>query len=180
MDNLVFPFPLDDGVTRHLAATARQKGSVNLGAGQSPIDPADGPNPTHEYNTSLKRKVQNVTQVGDLQERTSRVVSKKTDTNAGGMSHTPAYMCKKQPNNPDIGPVLQWKESGTRPLAQMFAQQVQILGSMGTPEICSKLNKWCFDEMFHKVLCYSRPFKGEHDCTRLYAKAFFIREHVWN
>ena len=59
MDDTVFPFPIDDGVSRHLAATAKQKGSVNLGAGQSPIDPVDGQTHTHGYNTSLKRKVQN-------------------------------------------------------------------------------------------------------------------------
>ena len=66
VDDLVFPFPLDYVVSRHLATTARQKGSVYLGAGQSPLDPVDQQSHTHGYNTGSKSKVKNVTQVGDL------------------------------------------------------------------------------------------------------------------
>ena len=42
MDDLVFPLPLDDGVNRCIAATARQKGRVDPVDGQTPIDPIDG------------------------------------------------------------------------------------------------------------------------------------------
>ena len=54
-------------------------------------------------------------QGGNLQEKSSRVESKKMERNAGGLSHTSADLHKKQLDDPDIGPVLQWKESGTRP-----------------------------------------------------------------
>ena len=47
---------------------------------------------------------------------------KKAERNAGGLLHTPAELHKKQHDDPDIGPVLKWKESGNRPLG---------------PEVCS-------------------------------------------
>ena len=34
------------------------------------------------------------------------------------MSHTPAELCKKQLDDPDISSVLKWKESGNRPFGQ--------------------------------------------------------------
>ena len=53
------------------------------------VDPVDGQTHTHRYNTRSKSKAKNVTQGGDLQEKPSRVASKKLDRNAGGLSHTP-------------------------------------------------------------------------------------------
>ena len=55
-------------------------------------------------------------QEGYLQDKPSRVEWKKKERNASGLSHTPAELCKKQLDDSDIGPGLQWKESGTRPL----------------------------------------------------------------
>ena len=72
VDYPVFPFPDDYGVSRHLTCTSRQKGSVKLGAGQTPIDPDDGQTHTHGYNTRLKSKAENVMQGDDLQEKPSR------------------------------------------------------------------------------------------------------------
>ena len=40
---------------------------------------------------------------------------KKTERNASCVSHTPVELHKKWFDDPDRGPVLQWKESGTRP-----------------------------------------------------------------
>ena len=45
VDDLILPFPLNDGLSRDLAATARQKGR---------IDPVDGQTHTHGYNTRSK------------------------------------------------------------------------------------------------------------------------------
>ena len=54
-------------------------------------------------------------QRSDSQEKPRTVVSKKMERNDGGLSHTPVELCKNQLDHPDIGPVLQWKESGPRP-----------------------------------------------------------------
>ena len=113
--DLVLPFPLNDGVSRHLAATFKQQSRVNPGDGQNPTDPVDGQTHNHGYNTRSKSKVENVVQGGDIQEKLSRVALKKMERNPDGLSHTPAELQKKHLDDPDIGPVLQWKESGTRP-----------------------------------------------------------------
>ena len=102
------PFPLDDGVSR-------KKGRVNPVDGQTPTNPADGQTNTHGYNTRSKSTVDNVMEGEDLQENPSGVASKKTERNAGGLSHTPVELHRKQLDVPDISPVLQWKESGTTP-----------------------------------------------------------------
>ena len=66
-------------------------------------------------------------QGGGLEEKPNRVASKKVDRNAGGLSNTPMELCKKQFDDPDIGPVLQWKESGTRPFGlEVCATSVEI------------------------------------------------------
>ena len=55
-------------------------------------------------------------QGGYLQEKPSRVALKIMEKNAGGLSNTPAELCKKQLDDPHIGPLLQWKELDSRPL----------------------------------------------------------------
>ena len=44
--------------------------------------------------------------------------TKKVEQDAGGLSHTPAELCKKQFDDPDISSVLKWKESGNQPFGQ--------------------------------------------------------------
>ena len=70
----------------------------------------DGKTHTHGYNTRAKGKANNVAQGGGLQQNPSRSSVKKAERNAAGLSHTPAELCKKQHDNPDICPVLKWKE----------------------------------------------------------------------
>ena len=43
---------------------------------------------------------------------------KKIERNAGCLSFTPTELHKKPLNDPNIGPVLQLKEAGTRPFGQ--------------------------------------------------------------
>ena len=40
------------------------------------------------------------------------------EQNAGVLSYTPTELHKRQIGHADIGPVLQWKESGNRPFEQ--------------------------------------------------------------
>ena len=44
--------------------------------------------------------------------------TKKVEQDAGGLSHTPAELRKKQLDDPDISSVLKWKESGNWPFGQ--------------------------------------------------------------
>ena len=74
-------------------------------------------------------------QRSDLQENPSRVATKKTERNAGGLSHTPAELYKKQLHDPDIGLLLQWIESGTRP----FGPEV-CTASAATRHYCKSWN----------------------------------------
>ena len=89
VSDLVLPFQLNCGVSRCLAATAKQKSMIDPVDGQPPTDPVDGQTHTHGYNTRSKIKAENVMQGDDLQEKPSRVASKKIERNAGGLSHTP-------------------------------------------------------------------------------------------
>ena len=130
VDDLVLPFPLDDGISRHIAATARQKCRV---------DPVDGQTHTHGYNTKSKSKAKMLHNDDDLQEKPSRVASKKMERNTGDLFNTPVELHKKQLDDSDIGLVLQWEESVTRPLAYMFAHKVYLLGTIGVPGTCCKL-----------------------------------------
>ena len=117
LDDFVLLFPLDDGVSRHLATTARQQSRVDPLDGQNPIDPVYWQTHTHWYNTRFKSKVENVMQEGDLLGKSHRVAIKKFDRYASGLSHTPTGLLKKSLADPDTGPILQWKESVTRPIA---------------------------------------------------------------
>ena len=48
--------------------------------------------------------------------KSDRGLSKKPKAQVGwSLSLNPAVLCKKQLDDPDIGPVLEWKESGQRP-----------------------------------------------------------------
>ena len=50
------------------------------------------------------------------QAKSGRGLSKKPKAQVGlGLSLNPAVLCQKQLDDPDIGPVLKWKESGWRP-----------------------------------------------------------------
>ena len=64
---------------------------------------------------------------------------KKAERNAGGLSHTQAELHKKQLDDPDIGPVLKWKELGSRPFDPVVCSAVQQLDIIGTIGICCKL-----------------------------------------
>ena len=64
---------------------------------------------------------------------------KKPERNAGGLSHTQAELHKKQCDNPDIGPVLGWKEWGNRPFGPEVCSVSAQLDIIGTTGICCKL-----------------------------------------
>ena len=70
-----------------------------------------------------------------LQERPRSVEWKKMERNAYGLSHTPVELHRKQLNDLDISPVLQWKESGTWPFGPRLALHMQLLCTIGTPGI---------------------------------------------
>ena len=67
MDDLVLPFPLDDGVSKCLAATTKQQSRDNHIDGPCHRD-IDGQTHTHGYNTRPKGKADNVAQGGGPQE----------------------------------------------------------------------------------------------------------------
>ena len=121
VDDPVLLFPLDDGVSRCLAAIPNQQSRDNHMDG--PYHPEfDGQTHTHVYNTRSRGKADNIAQGGGPHKKPSRGSVKKAERNAGGLSHTPAELHKKQLDDPDIGQVLKWKESGNRPFG---------------PEVCS-------------------------------------------
>ena len=95
---------------------------------------------SHGYNTRSKAKMTNPVQRGDphlkpnqgqtnsevnpnqgqskARVKPSQGHSKKVEQNAGGLSYTPTELHKRQLEDADIGPVLQWKESDNRPFGK--------------------------------------------------------------
>ena len=103
VDDIFFPFPIDDGVSRCLAATTRQQSRDNHI--DQPYHPdIDGQTHTHEYNTRAKVKADNVAQGGGQKKMSIRGSEKKAERNGGGLSCAPAELHKKQCDDLDIGP----------------------------------------------------------------------------
>ena len=66
------------------------------------------------------------------QTKFGRGLSKKPKAQVGwSLSLSPAVLCKKQLDDPDIWPLLSWKESGQRPLAQRCVPQALQPGTIG-------------------------------------------------
>ena len=70
------------------------------------------------------------------QAKSSRGLSKRTKAQVGwSLSLSPAVLCKKQLDGPDIGPILRWKKSSQRPFGpEVCASSLQpyTIGIAGT------------------------------------------------